>query len=615
MALTGWGGAHLPLSAPYSPPTALFLDFLIRHTMKNSLPIFVLSLLIFGAWGCGKEKAAFEEAAFLNTDRAYQAFLAQFPEGKYAEQVHFVLASRRGEPLRIQAFLAANPNGEYAARAQAMLDSLGQMHGSCLVEADEVPVDSAFYAEMMGLLATGRNEHKVLELLFTHLAEDSSRRDQHRHFNQSVLDSVGRRASINNFDSFQQQLDSLKWIFNSRDRKYQFEMALLNKSDLHALFNLYENNLKEMANLVALPGKIRRAVMFGMDHWEARNLIGEVIAYSKYLKEQRIAIEWELSSTVRSILGDLELVNLDICTRRVNWEILNEYFSKMGYMDDVPSFAAKAGDLNTMENHLLLQPTIDSIQNRVSHLQIGIAEKVAEELPEADSSELLNFFLLSGGTNNPYIFDTLLAVKGLKNSHWIDSLSLAPFLLQTGYQNMLSRILEVKTNRRNIEEECFAGDTLLVDSLYAEENSQDSMAFPLLMIAIAAQNPDMLDYLLRKGEDPNQVVKNGYATFYEEAGLYRAPTALVQATYLGNKHLMKILLDHGADVNLCDSAGYAPLMVAALRGDASLARYLISRGASLSDTTHDGRTPLDLARQNGHLAFEERVVGTGKPGK
>ena len=64
--------------------------------------------------------------------------------------------------------------------------------------------------------------------------------------------------------------------------------------------------------------------------------------------------------------------------------------------------------------------------------------------------------------------------------------------------------------------------------------------------------------------------------------------------------LVDRLLVAGAEVNALDGAGFAPLHLAAMRGDLTVATRLLLRGAETSTQTHDGQTPATLARSHGH---------------
>jgi ankyrin repeat protein len=62
----------------------------------------------------------------------------------------------------------------------------------------------------------------------------------------------------------------------------------------------------------------------------------------------------------------------------------------------------------------------------------------------------------------------------------------------------------------------------------------------------------------------------------------------------------------GADVNLTDSWGYAPIHYAAVRGDNELIEYLVSKGAEVAVVSRLGQSPADMAR-GGRAGFFSRT--------
>jgi ankyrin repeat protein len=106
------------------------------------------------------------------------------------------------------------------------------------------------------------------------------------------------------------------------------------------------------------------------------------------------------------------------------------------------------------------------------------------------------------------------------------------------------------------------------------------------------------------------------------------------ASYLGHEEFVRVLLEHGADVNaldkdkkrsplLCsigsekveivrmilkkgakvnqvDSEGYTALHEASMRGNGPIVKELLDYGADRSLKTSKGKTPLELAKENGH---------------
>jgi ankyrin repeat protein len=91
-------------------------------------------------------------------------------------------------------------------------------------------------------------------------------------------------------------------------------------------------------------------------------------------------------------------------------------------------------------------------------------------------------------------------------------------------------------------------------------------------------------------------------------------TAINWAAELGNKPMIELLLDHGADVNDVHSRSsdkFAPLHQAAERGYRSLAELLLTRKADVNNRTKSGLTPLHIASEKGFKAFAELLMANG----
>lgn len=98
--------------------------------------------------------------------------------------------------------------------------------------------------------------------------------------------------------------------------------------------------------------------------------------------------------------------------------------------------------------------------------------------------------------------------------------------------------------------------------------------------------------------------------------------ALGSLAYLGDVNLVRLALDHGADVNAVDARGRTPLMYAAISDFAPLdaAKLLIARGADVNarsqhkDSGDSGRTALDLATLRGRTPMVDLLIASGATG-
>lgn len=173
--------------------------------------------------------------------------------------------------------------------------------------------------------------------------------------------------------------------------------------------------------------------------------------------------------------------------------------------------------------------------------------------------------------------------------------------------------------------------TLGVSALYCAAYQDDERAFDLLMSSgadVNAKTSDGKTPLLRACSKGNaSIVKKLLDAGAPVNGTNGSP-ALAEAVYRGHKEVVllllnrgaqvnmprgyspllqchqediaKILLDHGADINATnDRGGQTPLHLAAQYGQLSTIKLLLSRGADPTLRTHDGETPLDIAKRYG----------------
>lgn len=173
----------------------------------------------------------------------------------------------------------------------------------------------------------------------------------------------------------------------------------------------------------------------------------------------------------------------------------------------------------------------------------------------------------------------------------------------------------------------------------------------LLLEAILQTDVAAVREALQRGEDPNGPEKDGSPLMFAltlgpgETAQYALVKALVDAgadvnrTAVGAPPLVlacgtrqlevvKLLLDHKANVNSTASTGYTPLLLAAKEGPAELVQLLLARGADVGRKLPHGETALDLAvehQQTASVALLKaassgpsrpaRVVTPPKPGE
>lgn len=115
-----------------------------------------------------------------------------------------------------------------------------------------------------------------------------------------------------------------------------------------------------------------------------------------------------------------------------------------------------------------------------------------------------------------------------------------------------------------------SGDTeaarLFLDAGYSP-SLRDTRGVPALSLAVRSQYPDMVHLLLDNGAQVNDVSAD------------RGYSPLMDAAQKGDEFMCRLLLEHGADVNLASKDGQTALILCAGRGDDHIAAVLYDHGA------------------------------------
>ena len=131
-------------------------------------------------------------------------------------------------------------------------------------------------------------------------------------------------------------------------------------------------------------------------------------------------------------------------------------------------------------------------------------------------------------------------------------------------------------------------DIAAAEALFArgmDVNTSDPNANTLLMIAVRENHADMATRLLRRQ------AKVGARNRYGES-------ALMLAAANGALELVKLLIAHGAEVNM---TGWNPLSYAAWRGRTEVVKYLLEKGADIDAVSASGVSALMMAARDGHF--------------
>lgn len=106
-----------------------------------------------------------------------------------------------------------------------------------------------------------------------------------------------------------------------------------------------------------------------------------------------------------------------------------------------------------------------------------------------------------------------------------------------------------------------------------------------LMIAIAKQNPIIVDLLIKRGANAETINPNNGQTALHVAALKNIKSIQIALA----------LIAENADINSIDADGNTPLHIAAKNGNVHICQLLIVEGANKNAINNSGETPLNLA--------------------
>lgn len=116
-----------------------------------------------------------------------------------------------------------------------------------------------------------------------------------------------------------------------------------------------------------------------------------------------------------------------------------------------------------------------------------------------------------------------------------------------------------------------------------------------LLAAVRNKHFKTTKLLLEEGADPDLCPKSGI-------------TGLQEASQAGDLDIVRILLLYGANVNHQDHCGDTPLIVASRWGHAKTARCLLQNGARINECNDKGSTPLSVAARHDYEDVIEELL-------
>lgn len=117
-------------------------------------------------------------------------------------------------------------------------------------------------------------------------------------------------------------------------------------------------------------------------------------------------------------------------------------------------------------------------------------------------------------------------------------------------------------------------------------NTYSTDGFTALGLASYLGHDDIAKMLIEHGADVNLASQNTQSV-----------TPLHSATSAKHSEIIQMLLENGADINMAQHGGITPLMQAAHHGDVALVKQFLEYGADVNKVTNDGKTALIYAEE------------------
>ncbi|GBM44967.1 Ankyrin repeat domain-containing protein 17 [Araneus ventricosus] len=299
--------------------------------------------------------------------------------------------------------------------------------------------------------------------------------------------------------------------------------------------------------------------------------------------------------------------------------------------------------LASLQSHFMAEIS-ESDDDEISEVESFILEQDVDEDTGIDSSSK---FLLAKSTSETVFNETACRLEALleASNHLLESSHFDPTcsastsysgdgLCEKKFEKCSERLYWEKIRQSSLAEACTHGDINTVKKLLEEgrnvnEVTEDGES--LLSLAASSGYFELAQLLLAMKAN------------VEDRGL-KDMTPLMEAANAGNTDIVKLLIQHGADVNAQTSQekklkgakvknqdmnmksqqeihgaipsivcpeGNTPLMFACAAGHVDIVRILLDAGARVEDHNENGHTPLMEAASAGHVEVAKLLVERG----
>lgn len=168
-------------------------------------------------------------------------------------------------------------------------------------------------------------------------------------------------------------------------------------------------------------------------------------------------------------------------------------------------------------------------------------------------------------------------------------------------QRDLEEVFITNIEKNNIDKvKKYLSSGVSVDAiLHSRQTIWDTNYFSILALASFAGSAEIVDFLIEKGVNVNQIDRLKYRT------------ALHWAVASDNDEIVKVLLNAGANVNISDRDFVTPLILASNLGNSSIVRRLIDSGSNINHADRMGTTALHYACMRFHYEIAHELIING----
>ena len=199
------------------------------------------------------------------------------------------------------------------------------------------------------------------------------------------------------------------------------------------------------------------------------------------------------------------------------------------------------------------------------------------------------------------------SVESMERSKTIEKKSLRDLLIQ------MSNSLLIPSSEPKPKHTCESNNSSSCDAQAVVEVEADEKIQKKFFRAVEAGRVEDVEHLLKSYKiDVNQSKAHWRRVSTSSSSRFTSDgTALLWASQEGCLSICRLLVKHGADVNLKNNEEETPLLKAVANGHSNVAEYLLKRGANVNAMTSYHDTPLILACEDGNLGLCQLLVRHG----